>query len=346
MNRSQWLLLCASTTVLSTLAALLILMFLRESDAPHGSVSPGGHAPLTEELRNLAQSVEGLTERIRQLETSQVAVVRSPESTSARHEARPIPLAVMEERQADADSLPNSPARESRRLGNDRLAKLTSLRGSDNEAERLRIAREILADPDALGHSRALQVLLEADPVEGLAQLHALVERGLGDDPRSGAALWERAFVSLARADGVDLGAELTSLYQKGDRTVQSAAARFLRQRGDDRLWVESLPQVESDLRSPDPAKRIQALDFLANCGGPQSAELVATCLTDESPEVRLRALQAVPLVGDLSALSQIELLVNDPDERIRRRATQKLEQMRERQRLLADRRTTRGEVR
>jgi len=75
------------------------------------------------------------------------------------------------------------------------------------------------------------------------------------------------------------------------------------------KLAIESHPQVLKD-KSPD--VRIRAVEALGTMGGPRAVQSLIHDLNDESPDVRIRAVEALGKIGDAGAIEPLFEAIDD----------------------------------
>ncbi|MBI1952957.1 MAG: HEAT repeat domain-containing protein [Candidatus Omnitrophica bacterium] len=87
------------------------------------------------------------------------------------------------------------------------------------------------------------------------------------------------------------------------------------------------LPQIEADLRSPDPEKRRQACFLLAGRRDPATAQEVLQATRDPIPTVRSSALSAWRAIRQAESLDRLEEALRlDPDDNVRWQAAIEME--------------------
>ncbi len=197
-------------------------------------------------------------------------------------------------------------------------------------AERLALAHGILAEQSTgtMAH-RALEVLVELDPLAAVAKLHELAAEST-DDPRRlkvNSSMIER----LGRQDGVLTDEDLSTFFASGEPGVRAAAASALEARGDDSLVrefiAERTDELTGELAGEDERSRTQALRELSTLRSPATKQLFISLLADDSEQVRLQAVRSLGRHGaDASVLDELRPLLEDPSDRVRRAAARVVE--------------------
>ncbi|HUU28850.1 MAG TPA: HEAT repeat domain-containing protein [archaeon] len=90
--------------------------------------------------------------------------------------------------------------------------------------------------------------------------------------------------------------------------------------------WAGTYQELASQLDSPNPAVRLEALRQIALDYTPESLPLLVKASGDQDEDVRERAVQALGLSGSPRAIETATQALRDPDESVRWRAVQALD--------------------
>ncbi len=187
-------------------------------------------------------------------------------------------------------------------------------RRREESIERLSLA---LDDPDSDIRERAAEALGTMGAVRAVEQLISALE----DDD---AGVRQYAAEALGRIGDERAIQSLISAVDDRHRRVRQYAAEALGRVGD----IRAVPPLIAALEDRHAGVRNAAIEALGNLGELAAAELISS-LDDDNRWVRLRAAEALGKTGSLQAAEPlINLLLEDPDARVRHSASQALEQI------------------
>src|SRR5262249_40686513 len=136
------------------------------------------------------------------------------------------------------------------------------LRGAEDDATRLALARELAPSDNPMVALESLRVLSHLAPKEALA----LVDSWIEENRKDALSDWqvERALVALADGKGAaQIGAELTDAlrryYRDGDAGMQLTSARALERRGDPGPMQQLVARLGADLGNADVDRRAKS---------------------------------------------------------------------------------------
>lgn len=322
----------ASLLVAVTAATLLAAGYGAERLLDERGSSVALDAPTLERrIGELEKRIADLTARLDDVDRRAApAVVRTEDPAGRRATARSPGGAADDDAAASVATVAGgNPGRGRRGAGFDELRRL---RDAPDDAERLKIARELAGSADPTVAMGALRVLADLAPKEALA----LVDQWFAQNQKDGLSSWQvdRALATLADGKGAgqiagDLKDALRRYFRDGDDSVKVSAARALEKEGDSAAMQQLVASLSADLGNADVSRRTASIDALSQTRSRLATPLLLPLLTDGNEEVRLQTLDALRRTGDASSIEKILPLLNDPVAAVRDRATRTIESLR-----------------
>jgi hypothetical protein len=183
-------------------------------------------------------------------------------------------------------------------------------------AARAQAARRLLAAPDDGVRLYAAQVLLEIDFEEGARAVSSIVD-AVRDRPGS-LRTATRALALLGRSRDTRADAALRSYLDDGSPLLRVKAAKLLEERGDPGPIGRATEQLLRGLESRDHRERMESLALLGVATQRSALPNILPLLSDESSDIRSRAVQTLARFDDPSLTPTILPLLNDPMPQVR----------------------------